>query len=70
MVLYVSSEGRYLFPHFRHRQQTVNMNRYTNTKLVDIHFIYNLANGSEHVTVRLNGERYSMKWQTSHQTLA
>ena len=32
------------FSHFRYGQRAMNMNRYTNAKLVDIHLIYGLAN--------------------------
>ncbi|GFV96926.1 hypothetical protein TNCV_4351391 [Trichonephila clavipes] len=41
------------FPHFRHGQRAMNMNSYTNAELVNIHFIYGLANGSGRVAVRL-----------------
>ncbi|GFT67342.1 hypothetical protein TNCV_2360001 [Trichonephila clavipes] len=34
------------------------MNRYTNAKLTDIHFIYGLSNGNGRVAVRLYEERY------------
>ncbi|GFX18375.1 transposable element Tc3 transposase [Trichonephila clavipes] len=43
------------------------MNRYTNSKLAGIHFIYNLANGNGHVAVPLYGERYSTRRQPNHQ---
>ncbi|GFX46219.1 uncharacterized protein TNCV_2298681 [Trichonephila clavipes] len=39
-------------------QTEMNMNRYTSTKLADIHFIYDLANGNGCVAVRLYRERY------------
>ncbi|GFY06993.1 hypothetical protein TNCV_4202641 [Trichonephila clavipes] len=44
------------FPHFKHGQHAMNMNRYTNAELVDIHFIYDLANGNGRVAVRLHGQ--------------
>ncbi|GFU27889.1 uncharacterized protein TNCV_449891 [Trichonephila clavipes] len=46
----------------------MNMNRYTNTELGNIHFIHNLANGNGCVTFRLNGERYPKRQQPKHQT--
>ncbi|GFU77343.1 hypothetical protein TNCV_4358951 [Trichonephila clavipes] len=58
------------FPHFRHAQNVMNMNRYMNAELADIHFIYGLANGKGRVVVRLYGERYSKRWQPNHQTFA
>ncbi|GFW47606.1 hypothetical protein TNCV_583181 [Trichonephila clavipes] len=39
------------FTHFRHRQWAMNMNRYTNTELTDIHFIYDPAHGNRRVAV-------------------
>ncbi|GFU64800.1 hypothetical protein TNCV_2128741 [Trichonephila clavipes] len=38
----------------RHGQRAMNMNRDTNAELVDIHFIYGLANGNGRVLVRLH----------------
>ncbi|GFV52705.1 hypothetical protein TNCV_2873761 [Trichonephila clavipes] len=48
----------------------MNMNRYTNTELMYIPFIYGLASGNERVAVRLYGETYPTRWQQSHQTFA
>ncbi|GFW22263.1 hypothetical protein TNCV_1430171 [Trichonephila clavipes] len=56
------------FSHFRHGQRGMNMNPYTNAKLVDILFIYGLANGNGRVAVRLHGGRYPKRWQPNHQT--
>ncbi|GFX44504.1 hypothetical protein TNCV_4713301 [Trichonephila clavipes] len=56
------------FPHFRHEQRAMNMNRYMNAELADIHSIYNLANGNGCAAVRLYGERYPMKRQPNYQT--
>ncbi|GFX48686.1 hypothetical protein TNCV_407931 [Trichonephila clavipes] len=65
----MSSQGWNMwFPHFRHEQLAMNINRYTNTKLADIHFIYDLANGNGCVVVRLHEERYPTKRQPNHQT--
>ncbi|GFU07935.1 hypothetical protein TNCV_2271541 [Trichonephila clavipes] len=47
----------------------MNMNRYTNVELVDIHFIYSVANGDGRVAVRLYLERYPTMWQPNHQML-
>ncbi|GFU96537.1 uncharacterized protein TNCV_1682091 [Trichonephila clavipes] len=44
------------------------MNPYMNSELVDIHFIYDLANGNGRSAVRLYGERNPMKRQPNHQT--
>ncbi|GFU69542.1 uncharacterized protein TNCV_1351021 [Trichonephila clavipes] len=46
------------FPHFRYGPLAMNMNRYTNTELADIHFMYGLANGNGRVDVRWYGSRY------------
>ncbi|GFW50129.1 hypothetical protein TNCV_4695471 [Trichonephila clavipes] len=46
----------------------MNMNRYTNTELAIIYFIYGLGNGNGHVAVRLCGETYPMRRQLNHQT--
>ncbi|GFY35395.1 hypothetical protein TNCV_194881 [Trichonephila clavipes] len=48
--------------HFRHGQRAMNMNRYTNAELVDIHFNYGPANGNGLDAARLHRERYSTKW--------
>ncbi|GFS58852.1 uncharacterized protein TNCV_4271401 [Trichonephila clavipes] len=58
------------FPHFRQGQCSMNMNRYTKTKFVDIHFIYDLANGNGRVAIRLHWGRYTTRRQLSHQTFA
>ncbi|GFV20877.1 hypothetical protein TNCV_553131 [Trichonephila clavipes] len=42
----------------RHGQRAMNRNRSRNAVLVDMHFIYGLANGNGRVAVRLFGERY------------
>ncbi|GFU83525.1 hypothetical protein TNCV_4217851 [Trichonephila clavipes] len=71
VAYYVSSQDRNMwFLHFRHGQSAMNMNRYTNSELVDIHFIYDLANGNGRFAVRLYGERYPTRRQPNHQTLA
>ncbi|GFU05588.1 hypothetical protein TNCV_3291931 [Trichonephila clavipes] len=44
------------FPHFRHGQHAMNMNRYTNDGLADIHFIFRIAKGNGCVDVRLYAE--------------
>ncbi|GFU11502.1 hypothetical protein TNCV_3464181 [Trichonephila clavipes] len=50
----MSSLGRQVrLSHFRRRQCTMNINRYTNAVLAGIHFIYGLANGNGCVAVRL-----------------
>ncbi|GFX12926.1 uncharacterized protein TNCV_3659221 [Trichonephila clavipes] len=46
----------------------MNLNRFTNAELADIHFIYGLANGNRLVAVRLYGERHLTRWQPNHQT--
>ncbi|GFX90475.1 hypothetical protein TNCV_2073531 [Trichonephila clavipes] len=47
VALYMGSQGRNLwFPHFRHGQLEMSMNRYTSSKLADIYFIYDLAKGN------------------------
>ncbi|GFU31323.1 hypothetical protein TNCV_8721 [Trichonephila clavipes] len=56
------------FPYFRHEQRAMNMNRYTNAELADIHFIYDLAKRNGRVAVRLYGERYPTRWPPNHQT--
>ncbi|GFU57101.1 hypothetical protein TNCV_1779651 [Trichonephila clavipes] len=48
----------------------MNMNRYTNTELVDIHFTYSLTNGNRRVAVRLYGERYPTGWQLKRKMFA
>ncbi|GFW81346.1 hypothetical protein TNCV_376941 [Trichonephila clavipes] len=61
------------FPHFRHGQRMVNMNRYMNAKLADIPFIYGLANGNGRVVVRLSrpvGDKYQTRRQSNHKTFA
>ncbi|GFT10318.1 hypothetical protein TNCV_3735601 [Trichonephila clavipes] len=57
-------------PHFSYGQRAMNMNRYTNAELSDIHFIYGLSKGNGHFLVHLYGERYSTRWQPKHQTFA
>ncbi|GFV32133.1 hypothetical protein TNCV_1674221 [Trichonephila clavipes] len=54
----------------RHGQRTMNMNRYTNARLADIHLNHGIANGNGRVAVGLCGERYPTRWQTNHQTFA
>ncbi|GFV37909.1 hypothetical protein TNCV_2663221 [Trichonephila clavipes] len=55
VVLYASSQSQLVgFPHFRLGQHLMNLNRYTNAELVDIYFIYGLANGNGRATVRLD----------------
>ncbi|GFW30182.1 hypothetical protein TNCV_1054931 [Trichonephila clavipes] len=47
VALYMSSQDLQVwFPHFRHYQHAMNMNRYTNAELADIHFINGLTNGN------------------------
>ncbi|GFW29224.1 hypothetical protein TNCV_4132981 [Trichonephila clavipes] len=46
----------------------MNINRYTDVELMDIHFIYCLANGNGRVDVRLYAERYPTRGQPNHQT--
>ncbi|GFT76615.1 uncharacterized protein TNCV_3678501 [Trichonephila clavipes] len=58
------------FPHIRHRQRVMNMNRYTKVKLVDIDIIYRIANGNGRTAARLFGERYPTRRQPNHQTFA
>ncbi|GFY10936.1 hypothetical protein TNCV_1124581 [Trichonephila clavipes] len=58
------------FPHLRHGQRVINMNRYMNAELADIHFIYGLANENGRVSVQLCGERYPIRRQSNHQTIA
>ncbi|GFV67249.1 hypothetical protein TNCV_3670041 [Trichonephila clavipes] len=41
------------FPHLKHGQRAMDLNRYTNAELDDIHFIYKLANRNGRVAVRL-----------------
>ncbi|GFW43259.1 hypothetical protein TNCV_1350221 [Trichonephila clavipes] len=68
-ALYVSSLGRYMwFPHFRHGQRAMNMNRCTNAELADIHFIYGLDYGNGRIAVWLFGELYITRRQPNHQT--
>ncbi|GFW37645.1 hypothetical protein TNCV_415311 [Trichonephila clavipes] len=38
--------------------------------LVDIHFIYDLANGNGHASVPLYGDGYLTRWQPNRQTFA
>ncbi|GFX02091.1 DUF4817 domain-containing protein [Trichonephila clavipes] len=58
------------FLHFRHGQRAMNMYRFTNSELADIHFIYGLADGNGRVAVRLYRERYPTRRQPNHQTFA
>ena len=53
--------------HFGNRQRAMNMIRYTNAELVNIHFIYGLANENGRAAVPLYGERYSMQRQPNYQ---
>ncbi|GFT66858.1 organic cation transporter protein [Trichonephila clavipes] len=55
-------------PHFTHGQHAINMNRYTNAELVDIHLNYSSANGNGRVAD--DEERYSIRRQPNHQTFA
>ncbi|GFU47870.1 hypothetical protein TNCV_4966841 [Trichonephila clavipes] len=50
-------------------QRPMNMNRYTNSELADIHFIYDLVNRNGRVDVRLYGERYTTRWKPNPQML-
>ncbi|GFX12760.1 hypothetical protein TNCV_3437341 [Trichonephila clavipes] len=52
------------------RQRAMNMNRYTNAALADIHFIYGIADGNERVAVQLYGKRYPTRRQPKHETFA
>ncbi|GFU91282.1 hypothetical protein TNCV_4366271 [Trichonephila clavipes] len=71
MVLYVSSQGQHMwFPHFRNGQRAMNMNRYTNAELADIHFLYHVGSGNGCVDVRLYGVIYLTRGQPNHQTFA
>ncbi|GFX45479.1 hypothetical protein TNCV_2740161 [Trichonephila clavipes] len=45
----------------------MNMNRYTNTELADIYFIYDLSNRNGCVAVRLYRERYPTRRKPNHQ---
>ncbi|GFX98880.1 DUF4817 domain-containing protein [Trichonephila clavipes] len=58
------------FLHFRHGQRAMNMYRFTNSELADIHFIYGLADGNGRAAVRLYRERYPTRRQPNHQTFA
>ncbi|GFY09750.1 DUF4817 domain-containing protein [Trichonephila clavipes] len=58
------------FLHFRHGQRAMNMYRFTNSELADIHFIYDLADGNGRAAVRLYRERYPTRRQPNHQTFA
>ncbi|GFT56432.1 DUF4817 domain-containing protein [Trichonephila clavipes] len=58
------------FLHFRHEQRAMNMYRFTNSELADIHFIYGLADGNGRAAVRLYRERYPTRRQPNHQTFA
>ncbi|GFT97666.1 transposase-like protein [Trichonephila clavipes] len=58
------------FLHFRHGQHAMNMYRFTNSELADIHFIYGLADGNGRAAVRLYRERYPTRRQPNHQTFA
>ncbi|GFX75550.1 hypothetical protein TNCV_4714571 [Trichonephila clavipes] len=51
-----------------HGQGAMDMNRYTNTELVYVHFICGLANGNGRAAVRLYGERYLTRRQPNPQT--
>ncbi|GFT53288.1 hypothetical protein TNCV_4233801 [Trichonephila clavipes] len=75
----MSSQRRSMwFPHFRHGQRAMNMNRCTKLVLLNIHFIYNLANGNGRVVVRFYGEdidamashQYPTRWQPNPQTFS
>ncbi|GFU62335.1 DUF4817 domain-containing protein [Trichonephila clavipes] len=56
------------FLHFRHGQRAMNMYRFTNSELADIHFIYGLAEGKGRAAVRLYRERYPTRRQLNHRT--
>ncbi|GFT41032.1 DUF4817 domain-containing protein [Trichonephila clavipes] len=58
------------FLHFSHGQRAMNMYRFTNSELADIHFIYGLADGNGRADVRLYRERYPTRRQPNHQTFA
>ncbi|GFU69550.1 DUF4817 domain-containing protein [Trichonephila clavipes] len=58
------------FLHFRHGQRAMNMYRFTNSELADIHFINDLADGNGRAAVRLYRERYPTRRQPNHQTFA
>ncbi|GFW39682.1 hypothetical protein TNCV_3188531 [Trichonephila clavipes] len=46
----------------------MDLNRYTNTELADIHFIYGLANLNGRVVIWLYGERYPARRQPNDLT--
>ncbi|GFW95002.1 hypothetical protein TNCV_1465001 [Trichonephila clavipes] len=54
----------------RHEQRAMNINRYTNAELADIHFNYVLYDGNRRVAIRLHGERYLTRRQPNHRTFA
>ncbi|GFV73483.1 DUF4817 domain-containing protein [Trichonephila clavipes] len=58
------------FLHFKHGQRAMNMYRFTNSQLTDIHFIYGLADGNGRAAVRLYRERYPTRRQQNHQTFS
>ncbi|GFV46655.1 HTH_48 domain-containing protein [Trichonephila clavipes] len=66
----VSRYARQMSEQWLRGHRVMNMKRYTNAELVDIHFIYGLANGNGCAAVRLYGERYPTRWQLTHQTFA
>ncbi|GFX39440.1 hypothetical protein TNCV_2668021 [Trichonephila clavipes] len=49
------------FLHFRHGQRAMNMYRFRNSELADIHFIYCLADGNGRAAVRLYRERATIE---------
>ncbi|GFV46952.1 uncharacterized protein TNCV_3033491 [Trichonephila clavipes] len=58
----------HVVPHFIHGRRAMNMSRYTNAELTDIHFICGLANVNGRIAVRLYGERYQTRRQINYQT--
>ncbi|GFT47268.1 hypothetical protein TNCV_3748791 [Trichonephila clavipes] len=48
--------------------RAVSVIRHINTELVDIHFIYGLANGNGRAAIHLYRERYPTRRQSNHQT--
>ncbi|GFU94717.1 hypothetical protein TNCV_3386061 [Trichonephila clavipes] len=58
------------FPYSRHGQRVMNMDRYTNAELADIHFNYEPANRNGRVAICLHWERFPTRWQSNAQTFA
>ncbi|GFU75344.1 uncharacterized protein TNCV_3510291 [Trichonephila clavipes] len=66
----LARSARVCFSRLRHRQHTININNYSNTELVDIHFIYRITNGNGDAAVRLNRKRYVARQQLNHQNFS